>query len=35
MLPDGNVDPKSLHGGNPVIKGTKWAMTKWIREKPF
>jgi len=30
-LPDGSNDPKSLHGGNPVLKGVKWAMTKWIR----
>jgi len=35
MAPDGTVDPRSLHGGNPVLKGTKWAMTKWIRQKPF
>lgn len=26
-------DTNSLHAGQPVIKGTKWAMTKWIREK--
>jgi prolyl 4-hydroxylase len=29
------VDPMSLHGGLPVVKGIKWAMTKWIRQKPF
>jgi len=33
--PEGVEDPKSLHGGNPVIKGTKWALTKWIRENSF
>jgi len=35
MHPDGSVDPRSLHGGLPVIKGTKWAMTRWIRQKHF
>jgi len=33
--PDGMVDPKSLHGGTPVIAGEKWIMTKWIRESAF
>jgi len=32
LHPDNSVDPRSLHGGKPVIKGIKWAMTKWIRE---
>jgi len=31
--PDGKPDPKSLHGGKPVLKGTKWALTKWIRQR--
>jgi len=25
-------DEMSLHGGKPVVKGVKWALTKWIRE---
>jgi len=29
------VDPKSVHAGGPVYEGEKWAMTKWMREKPF
>ena len=33
--PDGALDPKSLHGSNPVIKGEKWACNKWYRERPF
>lgn len=33
--PDGELDPKSLHGSNPVIKGEKWAANKWYRERPF
>jgi len=35
MHPDTTTDPMSLHGGLPVIKGEKWAMTKWIRIKKF
>lgn len=33
VLPDG-VTPDLLteHAGTPVIKGTKWCMTKWLRE---
>lgn len=29
---NGTEDSYSLHGGRPVIKGTKWCMTKWIRQ---
>ena len=29
------VDPLSVHAGAPVIAGEKWAMTKWMRERPF
>ncbi|KAM0844400.1 hypothetical protein ACQ4PT_057076 [Festuca glaucescens] len=31
MMPDGTLDPASLHGGCAVIKGDKWSSTKWIR----
>ena len=31
----GQVDPKTLHGGAPVIKGEKWIATRWVREKPY
>eukprot|EP01124_Arcella_intermedia_P015030 TRINITY_DN21580_c0_g1_i1.p1 TRINITY_DN21580_c0_g1~~TRINITY_DN21580_c0_g1_i1.p1 ORF type:complete len:255 (+),score=45.17 TRINITY_DN21580_c0_g1_i1:24-767(+) len=34
-LPDGTSDPLTLHGGSPVIKGTKWCMTRWIRPNSF
>jgi prolyl 4-hydroxylase len=27
---DGSMDDKSLHGGCPVIEGTKWSGNKWI-----
>ena len=33
VLPDGKLDPQSLHGGCPVKNGTKYAMAKWIRNK--
>jgi prolyl 4-hydroxylase len=31
----GQVDAASLHGGEPVTAGEKWAVTKWMRERPF
>ncbi|XP_008802369.1 probable prolyl 4-hydroxylase 3 [Phoenix dactylifera] len=30
MKPDAIVDPLSLHGACPVIKGNKWSCTKWM-----
>ncbi|OVA15962.1 Oxoglutarate/iron-dependent dioxygenase [Macleaya cordata] len=30
MKPDATLDPSSLHGGCPVIKGDKWSSTKWM-----
>ncbi|GAX86213.1 hypothetical protein CEUSTIGMA_g13626.t1 [Chlamydomonas eustigma] len=33
VYPDGEIDPRSLHGGCPVKNGTKWVMTKWLRSK--
>ncbi|XP_006648159.1 probable prolyl 4-hydroxylase 3 [Oryza brachyantha] len=30
MKPDATLDPLSLHGGCPVIKGNKWSSTKWM-----
>ncbi|OAY60930.1 probable prolyl 4-hydroxylase 10 [Manihot esculenta] len=35
MKPDASVDPSSLHGGCPVIKGNKWSATKWIRVNEY
>eukprot|EP01125_Pyxidicula_operculata_P008417 TRINITY_DN2822_c0_g1_i3.p1 TRINITY_DN2822_c0_g1~~TRINITY_DN2822_c0_g1_i3.p1 ORF type:complete len:284 (-),score=62.54 TRINITY_DN2822_c0_g1_i3:64-915(-) len=35
LLLDGNGDAMALHGSSPVIKGIKWAMTKWIRERKY
>ena len=31
----GQVDAASLHAGSPVTEGEKWAVTKWMRERPF
>jgi prolyl 4-hydroxylase len=31
----GQVDAASLHAGAPVTEGEKWAVTKWVRERPF
>jgi len=31
--PSGEPDHKALHGSNPVIKGEKWSMTKWLRPR--
>ncbi|KAM1047594.1 hypothetical protein ACFX13_027506 [Malus domestica] len=35
MRPDASLDPSSLHGGCPVIKGNKWSSTKWIRVSEY
>ncbi|XP_021747811.1 probable prolyl 4-hydroxylase 10 [Chenopodium quinoa] len=35
MKPDASLDPLSLHGGCPVIKGNKWSATKWIRVNAY
>ncbi|KAK1262434.1 hypothetical protein QJS04_geneDACA001272 [Acorus gramineus] len=35
MRPDATLDPLSLHGGCPVIKGDKWSSTKWIRVNEY
>jgi len=32
LNPSNDPDTDSLHAGLPVLKGVKWAMTKWIRE---
>ncbi|KAK7250940.1 hypothetical protein RIF29_33733 [Crotalaria pallida] len=33
LFPNGTIDPTSLHGSCPVIKGEKWVATKWIRNE--
>ncbi len=31
----GQLDHRSLHAGAPVTAGEKWAVTKWMRSRPF
>ena len=31
LQPDGTHDPKSMHTGCPVVRGTKWTATVWVR----
>ncbi|KAG6406642.1 hypothetical protein SASPL_134248 [Salvia splendens] len=33
LYPNGTIDPTSLHGSCPVVKGEKWVATKWIRDE--
>ncbi|XP_061341903.1 probable prolyl 4-hydroxylase 9 [Gastrolobium bilobum] len=35
LFPNGTIDPASLHGSCPVIKGEKWVATKWIRDQAW
>jgi prolyl 4-hydroxylase len=31
----GQLDPQSLHAGQPVGRGEKWVVTKWMRQRRF
>lgn len=31
----GEVDPKTLHAGTPVLRGEKWIATKWMRQRRY
>ncbi|XP_050369917.1 probable prolyl 4-hydroxylase 9 [Argentina anserina] len=33
LFPNGTIDPLSIHGSCPVIKGEKWVATKWMRDQ--
>ncbi|ONK79716.1 uncharacterized protein A4U43_C01F9310 [Asparagus officinalis] len=35
MKPDATLDPLSLHGGCPVIRGNKWSSTKWMHVNEY
>jgi prolyl 4-hydroxylase len=30
-----DISTRTLHGGTPVVEGTKWVATKWLREREF
>ena len=30
-----HLSTRTLHGGAPVVEGTKWVATKWLREREF
>lgn len=34
QLPTGELDPMSVHGGCPVLKGEKWAANLWVWNSP-
>ena len=34
-LPDGTPNPATLHAAMPVLKGTKYVITKWFRTRPW
>jgi prolyl 4-hydroxylase len=34
-LPDGGVNPATLHHGMKVRRGVKYIITKWYRERPW
>jgi prolyl 4-hydroxylase len=31
---DGKEDVMTLHAGEPVVSGEKWALNLWLRERP-
>ncbi|KAF5455719.1 hypothetical protein F2P56_025267 [Juglans regia] len=35
MRPDATLDPSSLHGSCPVIRGNKWSATKWMHVEEY
>jgi hypothetical protein len=35
ILPDGNLDTYSLHAGDPVKHGDKWAGAVWLWNPSF
>ena len=35
LFPNGEPNPLTLHQGMPVLKGTKYIITKWYRERPW
>ena len=34
-LPDGTPDERSVHASLPLRSGEKWALSQWMRERPY
>jgi prolyl 4-hydroxylase len=34
LTEDGREDVMTLHAGEPVLAGEKWALNLWLRERP-
>jgi prolyl 4-hydroxylase len=34
VVPDGALDPQTLHAGLPPTRGEKWLLSQWVRNKP-
>lgn len=34
VLPDGRIDPDTVHAGLPPTRGEKWVLSQWIRDRP-
>ena len=34
-VPKGQIDPFTLHGSSPVLRGEKWVATKWIHKRMY
>jgi prolyl 4-hydroxylase len=32
--PDGQPDPRTLHAGLPPLRGEKWLLSQWVRDRP-
>lgn len=35
MKPDGTPNANAMHAGMPVVRGTKYVLTKWYRSRPW
>ncbi len=34
-LPDGSPNPDTIHAGTPVIRGSKYVITRWYRTRKW
>ena len=33
--PDGTPDKHSVHASLPIVRGDKWALSQWMRERSY